>query len=66
MSIAETYRAMSDDIERAAMGADDEDVRRAYLALAELWRKRARGFPGSADENLARSVKDHRTVAPEF
>ncbi len=53
MSIAQTYRAMSDDIKRAAEETDDEGVRRAYLALAELWRKatlRAEGFPTRGDE----------------
>ena len=53
MSIAETYRAMSDDIRRAATETDDEGVRRAYIALAELWRKatlRAEGFSISRDE----------------
>ena len=53
MSIAETYRAMSDDINRAATETDDEGVRRAYIALAELWRKatlRAEGFSISRDE----------------
>ena len=50
MSIPDTYRAMSDDILRAATGVDDEEVRRAYLALAEIWRKRADGFPVLADE----------------
>ena len=53
MSIAETYRAMSDDINRAATETDDEGVRRAYIALAELWRKatlRAEGFSISRDD----------------
>lgn len=53
MSIADTYRAMSDDIKRAAKETDDEGIRRAYLALAELWRKatlRAEGFSIPADE----------------
>ena len=51
VSIAETYRAMSDDIKRAATEVDDEDVRRAYLALAEIWRKRAEGFPVRVDDH---------------
>jgi hypothetical protein len=53
VSIADTYRAMSDDIKRAAKETDDEGVRRAYLALAELWRKatlRAEGFSIPADQ----------------
>lgn len=53
VSIADTYRAMSDDIKRAAKETDDEGIRRAYLALAELWRKatlRAEGFSIPADE----------------
>ena len=48
MSIAETYRAMSDDISRAARETNDEAVRSAYLALAELWDRaalRTSGFP---------------------
>jgi len=50
VSIADTYRAMSDDIKRAATGVNDEEVRRAYLALAEIWRKRAEGFPVLVDD----------------
>ncbi len=50
VSIAETYRAMSDDIKCAATEVDDEEVRRAYLTLAEIWRKRAEGFPVLVDE----------------
>lgn len=42
---------MSDDIERAATEVDDEAVRRAYLALAEIWRKRAEGLPAVVDEH---------------
>ena len=41
MSIADTYRAMSDDVGRAAKETDNEGVRSAYLALAELWRQAA-------------------------
>jgi hypothetical protein len=59
LSIAETYRAMSDDIERAATEVDDEEVRRAYLALAEIWRKRAEGLPAVVDEH-----ERPRIVAP--
>ena len=47
MSIADTYRAMSEDISRAAKETDDEAVARAYLALAELWRKAALRADGS-------------------
>lgn len=55
MSIADTYRAMSDDIKRAANETNDEGVRRAYLALAELWRKatlRAEGFSIPGGEHV--------------
>lgn len=52
MSISATYRAMSDDIIRAATEVDHEEVRRAYLALAEIWRKRADGFPVLPGEQL--------------
>ena len=41
MSIADTYRQMSEDISRAAKETDNEAVARAYLALAELWSKAA-------------------------
>jgi hypothetical protein len=41
MSIADTYRAMSDDMSHAAKETDDEALQRPYLALAELWRKAA-------------------------
>jgi hypothetical protein len=41
MSIADTYRAMSTDIRQAAATNQNEDVRRAYLALAEMWATRA-------------------------
>jgi hypothetical protein len=50
VSIPDTYRAMSDDILRAATDVDDEEVRRAYLVLAEIWRERADRFPVLADE----------------
>lgn len=53
VSLADTYRAMSDDVRRAAKDTNNQDVRRAYLALAELWRKsaaRADGFPIPAGE----------------
>jgi len=38
---------MSEDISRAAKETDDEAVARAYLALAELWRKAALRADGS-------------------
>jgi hypothetical protein len=41
---------MSDDVKRAATEVNDEEVRRAYLALAEIWRKRAEGFPVLVDD----------------
>ena len=41
MSIADSYRAMSEDIRRESEAAEHEDVRRAYLALAEMWASRA-------------------------
>jgi hypothetical protein len=50
VSIPDTYRAMSDDILRAATDVDDKEVRRAYLVLAEIWRERADRFPVLADE----------------
>ncbi len=55
MSIANTYRAMSDDVGRAAKETDNEGVQGAYLALAELWRQaalRAEGFliPANSSE----------------
>ena len=37
VSIADSYRAISEDITRAAEVTKDEEVRRAYLALAGLW-----------------------------
>lgn len=37
MSIADSYRAISEDITRAAEVTNDEEVRLAYLALAGLW-----------------------------
>ena len=55
LSIADTYRAMSDDIKRAATETSDEGVRRAYLALAELWQKatlRAEGFSIPAGDHV--------------
>lgn len=53
MTIADTYRAMSEDVSRAAKETDNDTVRRAYLALADLWRKaalRADGFALPAAE----------------
>lgn len=41
---------MFDDIERAATRVGHEEMRRAYLALVEIWRKRADGFRVLADE----------------
>jgi hypothetical protein len=41
MSIADTYRAMSEDVRRLASETKDEAVREAYLALAALWRERS-------------------------
>ncbi len=67
MSIADTYRAMSDDIGRAANDVDDEGVRTAYIALAELWPQashRADGFPISVGEPMiANSQKAADTAA---
>ncbi len=59
MSIADTYRAMSDDVRRAAKEAGNEGAHEAYLALADLWWKaalRADGFPKFADENVVPSL----------
>jgi|GEM_PF-6324614 hypothetical protein len=47
MSIAESYRAISTDLRRAAERIQTEDVRRAYLALADLWWKRAMQLDGA-------------------
>jgi hypothetical protein len=41
MSIADTYRSMSEDVRRLADETEDEAARDAYLALAELWRERS-------------------------
>jgi hypothetical protein len=41
MSIADTYRSMSEDVARLANETEDEAARDAYLALAELWRERS-------------------------
>jgi hypothetical protein len=41
MSIADTYRSMSEDVRRLADETENEAVRDAYLALAELWRERS-------------------------
>ena len=41
MSIADTYRSMSEDVRRLADETKNEAVRDAYLALAELWRERS-------------------------
>jgi len=41
MSIADTYRLMSEDVTRLANEAEDGAARDAYLALAELWRERS-------------------------
>jgi hypothetical protein len=41
MSIADTYRSMSEDVRRLADETQDEAAREAYLALAELWRERS-------------------------
>jgi hypothetical protein len=60
MTIADTYRAMSSDIKRAAEKIDHEDVRRAHLVLAELWSRaavRADGFTASVDESILEAIK---------
>jgi hypothetical protein len=41
MSIADTYRSMSEDVRRLARETKDEAARDAYLALAELWHERS-------------------------
>jgi len=41
MSIADTYRAMSEDVRRLADETEDEGAREAYLALAALWQERS-------------------------
>jgi len=50
VSIAESYRAMSRDIQREAEGTKDEAVRAAYIALAELWSARAIQLDGSVGD----------------
>jgi hypothetical protein len=60
MTIADSYRAMSSDIKRAAEKVDHEDVRRAYLVLAELWSRaamRADGSIVSVDESILEAIK---------
>jgi hypothetical protein len=48
MSIADSYRAMSEDIRRLAEETnEEEDVRRAYLALADLWWARSMQLDGA-------------------
>jgi hypothetical protein len=48
VTIADSYRAMANDIRRAAESVDiAEDVRRAYLALAELWWTRSIQLDGA-------------------
>jgi hypothetical protein len=41
MSIADTYRSMSEDVRRLANETEDGAARDAYLALAELWLERS-------------------------
>jgi hypothetical protein len=41
MSIADTYRSMSEDVRRLADETEEGAARDAYLALAELWRERS-------------------------
>jgi hypothetical protein len=41
MSIADTYRSMSEDVRRLADETEDGAARAANLALAELWRERS-------------------------
>jgi len=55
VTIADTYRAMSEDIRRAAEEIKIEDVRRAYLALAELWWARAMHLDGALSTAPAKS-----------
>ena len=61
VSVADTYRAMSDDVGRAAKESDDEGVQSAYLALAELWRQaalRAEGLliPANSPKHAASDI----------
>ena len=48
MSIADTYRAMSEDVRRLANETKDEGVREAYLALAKLWGERSIALDSAA------------------
>jgi hypothetical protein len=41
MSIADTYRSMSEDVRRLANETEEGAARDAYLALAELWLERS-------------------------
>jgi len=41
MSIADTYRTMSEDVRRLANETEGEAKRDAYIALAELWHARS-------------------------
>ena len=56
MSIADSYRAMSNDITQAAKEVEHEDVRRAYLVLAEMWSRaalRADGVPPAVEPSIS-------------
>jgi len=59
MSIAETYRAMSEDVRRLADEAKDEGAREAYLALAKLWQERSLALESAAFERT-RSLSEQR------
>jgi hypothetical protein len=41
MSIADTYRTMSEDVRRLANETKNEAKRDAYIALADLWHARS-------------------------
>ena len=46
MTIADIYRAMSEDIRGRAQKITIQEVRRAHLALADLWSSRAASMDG--------------------
>jgi hypothetical protein len=59
-SIANSYRAMSNDLRHAATKLEQPDVRRAYLVLAELWSRaamRADGFAATIDQSILEAIE---------
>jgi hypothetical protein len=58
MSIGDSYRAMAADIKLAAEAIDVEDIRRAYLALGNLWEKRSIELDQGRVASAARRAKE--------